>query len=231
MKEIHIKDKLKQIGMPVEDLSLGDFDQIGHYTAYKSRDRNSEQYKKVGCFFRPNYERGLLIYSLIKKNKLKSYLEIGYGRGYSAMCAALAFSELGEGRVVTVDPILNQDEINRVASIFGKSFVDHISFVHATSQDYLPSMEETFDMIYIDGDHTVDAVRNDWEHTKDKYNRFLLFDDYHKKEIQADIECSQVIDEIQDESKELIIMDRRIFQDDRNLNDDQINYGQVLLTK
>lgn len=231
MREIHIKNKLEEIGMPVSSLSLGDFDQIGHHTAYKSRTRGTEQYNNVGCYFRPNYERGLLIYSLIKKNKLKSYLEVGYGRGYSAMCAAFAFSELGEGKVVTVDPILTEEEINRVGSIFGKQFIDYISFVHARSQDYLPTLEDKFDMVYIDGDHTVDAVRNDWEHTKDKYNKFLLFDDYHKKEIQADIECSQVIDEIEDDSKELIIMDRRIFFDDRGLPDEEINYGQVLLTK
>tara|TARA_R110002074_G_scaffold389627_1_gene573056 strand:+ start:341 stop:1036 length:696 start_codon:yes stop_codon:yes gene_type:complete len=231
MKETHIKEKLKEIGMPVEELSLGDFDVIGHYTAYKTRSPESSQYKTVGCFFRPNYERGLLIYSLIKKYNLKSYLEIGYGRGYSSMCAAKAFMELGEGKVTTVDPILEQDEINRVGSIFGKEMMDHITFIKATSQDYLPKVNETFDMVYIDGDHTIDAVRNDWEHTKDKYNRFLLFDDYHKKEIQADIECSQVIDEIEDESKELIIMDRRIFLDDRRKTDEEINYGQVLLTK
>ena len=74
MKEIHIKNKLKKIGMPVDSLSLGDFDSIGHFTAYKDRAEGSELYKKVGRFFRPNYERGLLIYSLIKKHNLKSYL-------------------------------------------------------------------------------------------------------------------------------------------------------------
>ena len=46
-----------------------------------------------------------------------------------------------------------------------------------------------------------------------------------------DIECSKVIDQIDDESKELIIMDRRIYFDDRRLKNDEIDYGQVLLTK
>ena len=36
---------------------------------------------------------------------------------------------------------------------------------------------------------------------------------------------------VEDDSKELIIMDRRIFFDDRRIEDDDINYGQVLLTK
>ena len=67
MKTIDIREKLKKIGMPVEELTLGDFDQIGEYTAKKNRSPQSELYRTAGCFFRPNYERGLLIYSLIKK--------------------------------------------------------------------------------------------------------------------------------------------------------------------
>ena len=74
-------------------------------------------------------------------------------------------------------------------------------------------------------------MRQDWENTKDKYEKLLLFDDYHKQQTEKSIECSQVIDQIEDESKQLIIMDRRIFHDDRELRDDQIDYGQVLLTK
>ena len=46
-----------------------------------------------------------------------------------------------------------------------------------------------------------------------------------------DIECSKVIDNITNYQKELIIMDRRIFFDDRGYTDDEIDYGQVLLTK
>ena len=88
MKTINIKEKLKDIGMPLESLSLGEFDHIGEHTAKKERSPGSELYNRVGAFFRPNYERGLLIYSLIKKHNIRSFLEIGFGRGYGAMCAA-----------------------------------------------------------------------------------------------------------------------------------------------
>ena len=33
MKTINIKEKLKDIGMPLESLSLGEFDHIGEHTA------------------------------------------------------------------------------------------------------------------------------------------------------------------------------------------------------
>jgi hypothetical protein len=99
------------------------------------------------------------------------------------------------------------------------------------SEDALEKINEKFDMVYIDGDHTYDAVKKDWELTKDKYNKFLLFDDYHmeSKEKSPGVQCATLIDEIEDETKELIIMDRRIFVDDRGYSDDQIDYGQVLL--
>jgi len=49
--------------------------------------------------------------------------------------------------------------------------------------------------------------------------------------VQKDISCANLIDSIEDKSKELIIMDRRIFFDDRRIPDDEIKYGQVLLTR
>ena len=73
MKITHIKDKLNELDFPVENLSLGDFDVIGEFTAKKTRGPESDLYKKVGCFYRPNYERGLLIYSLIRKYKIHKY--------------------------------------------------------------------------------------------------------------------------------------------------------------
>ena len=64
INKIHIREKFKQLGVNIDDLKLGDFDQIGELTAKKRREPGSELYNNVGAFFRPNYERGLLIYTL-----------------------------------------------------------------------------------------------------------------------------------------------------------------------
>jgi len=238
MKRIDIREKLEQIGMPFEKLRLGDFDQIGEYTAKKTRSSDSELYKTVGCFFRPNYERGLLIYSLIKKYNLKSFLEIGFGRGYGTFCAAMALQENGGGKIVTIDPLFGEEStkqhIKRLTNAFPKEwfFSNDIQYIPGFSQSILPSLNEKFDFIYIDGNHTYEATKCDWLNTKGKFNKFLLFDDYHlptKK--QKDIECARVIDEIDDFDKELIIMDRRIFFDDRRIPDKEIDYGQVLIER
>mgnify|MGYP001180394682 CR=1 FL=1 len=230
--KIFIQEKLRQLGVDLSEIYLGHFDQIGEFTAKKSRSPDSELYKTAGAYFRPNYERGILIYSLIKKYKLKSYLEIGFGRGYSCMCAALAMHENGEGTIMTIDPALDPKFLETLSSTLPKEWFEKIQFIKGASQDYLETISDKFDFIYIDGDHRYEAVKRDWELCKDRYEKFLLFDDYHLPDkVQKDIDCSNVIDQIEDDSKELIIMDRRIFFDDRRIPDDEINYGQVLLTR
>ena len=244
MKKIDIREKLEQIGMPAENLILGDFDMIGEYTAKKNRSPQSELFKTVGAFFRPNYERGLLIYSLIKKYNLKSFLEIGFGRGYGTFCAAKALQENGGGKIVSIDPLFNEENakqhIKSLISIFPKEWFssNDVQFKPGFSQNILPSLDEKFDLIYIDGDHTYEGTKSDWLNTKDKFNKFLLFDDYHlptkKQDALAgstDIDCARAINEIDDFEKELIIMDRRIFLDDRRIPDEKIDYGQVLIEK
>mgnify|MGYP001273893414 FL=1 len=235
MKKVLIQEKLKEMGVELEDINLGDFDAIGEYTAKKNRTRNSELYRKVGCFFRPNYERGILLYYLTRKKECESVLEIGFGRGYGAFCIAKAMCDHGiDGKITTVDPNFNEDFLNQLSQVFPKEWFERIEFVQGTSDEYFKNNpEQSYDLIYIDGDHTYQAVKSDWENSKEKYNKLLLFDDYHlpTKKSGPEIQCADLIDTIEDETKELIIMDRRIFLDDRGYSDDQIDYGQVLLTK
>ena len=233
MRKIDIKQKLEEMGVTQDMLVLGDFDVIGKFTAERPRDRSNPLYKSVGAFYRSNYERGILVYHLIAKYNLTSMLEIGFGRGYSTFCAAKAFQDCGvQGKIVTIDPNFDHNFLQSLRSVFPKSWFDCINFMQGTSVEMLPLVKEKFDFVYIDGDHSYDVTKHDWEATKDLYNKFLLFDDYHlPTKNDPGIQCQKLIDEIEDESKELIIMDRRIFFDDRRLPDDEINYGQVLLTK
>lgn len=229
----NIKVKLEELGVNLADINLGDFDAIGEFTAKRTRQPGDRLYGNVGCFYRANYERGILIHYLIKTGNLDSFLEIGFGRGYATMCAAKAFKELGKtGRIVTIDPNLESSTVEQMTKIFPKVWFEGITFVKGMSEIELPKISEKFDLVYVDGDHRYDAVKKDWELVRDKWERHILFDDYHLPTKKEDaIECAKLIDEIDDSTKELIIMDRRIFFDDRRIPDENIDYGQVLLTK
>ena len=233
MRTINIKQKLEEMDVQLDSIVMGDFDYIGEFTAKRDRNPIDPFYKKHGAFYRSNYERGILIYNLIRQNNLTSMLEIGFGRGYATLCAARAFHDSGiVGKIITIDPALDEKILGALQHIFPQEWFKFIQFAKGTSQQFLPQIKESFDLVYIDGDHSYEGTRFDWENTKDKWNRFVLFDDYHlPTKDDPGIQCAQLIDEIDDPSKELIIMDRRMFMDERGFTDEQVNYGQVLLSK
>lgn len=232
MKRVHIKQKLEEIDCPVESLSLGDFDYIGEFTAKKNRGKDSPLFNSAGCFFRPNYERGLLIYSLVKRFEVSSFLEIGFGRGYGSFCAAKAMCDKGiDGKIYSIDPTPDEELVKNLTQVFPQEWFEKLNLFKGVLTDAIPKMGDMkFDMVYIDGDHRYEAVMSDWQNIKDRYNKFVLFDDY-SDEGNQDIEVKRFVDDIMPDlyNPELIIMDRRVFIDDRGLSDDEINYGQVLV--
>jgi len=233
MRTVGIKNKLEEMGVALDSIVMGDFDYIGEYTAKRDRKPGDPNYKKYGSYYRSNYERGILIYYLIRQYNLTSMLEIGFGRGYATFCAARAFHDAGiAGKVVTIEPALDEKFIGALQQVFPQDWFKYVQFARGTSQQVLPQVTDSFDLVYIDGDHSYQGTKFDWDNTKDKWNKFMLFDDYHMPDKgDPGIQCSQLINEIDDPTKELIIMDRRMFFDDRQFTDQQINYGQVLLTK
>lgn len=229
MKKTNIKIKLEELQCPVGSFSLGDFDQIGEFTAKKSRSPNDALYKTAGAFFRPNYERGLLISALIKRFEIKSFLEIGFGRGYASFCAAKTMCDMGlEGSVYSVDPKFDENHLKMLSQTFPREWFGRLNLIKGTINDAILSLPGPVDLVYIDGDHRYEAVKYDWECVKDRYNKFVLFDDYDPRSTSTDMQVKKFIDEL-DVEKELIISDRRIFFDDRRMSDDEIDYGQILV--
>lgn len=119
MQKVHIKQKLVNMNVALDGIIMGDFDYIGEYTAKRSREPNDENYKKHGAFYRSNYERGILIYYLIRQYNLTSFLEVGFGRGYATFCAARAFHDAGvQGKIVTIDPALEENYVKQLQQVF-----------------------------------------------------------------------------------------------------------------
>lgn len=237
MRIININDKLREIGFDPSSIILGHFDYIGEYTAKRQRDISDPNFR-FGAFYRANYERGVLIYHLIRAFDIQTVLEIGHGRGYSTFCAAKAFYDSGiRGTITTVDPTFDENYLNALTKVFPKEWFDMIKFVKGPSRDVVPQLEGNFDFVYIDGDHSYEATKTDWTNCKAKDPKIVLFDDYHlSTKNDPGIQCARAIDEIDwktlgfDEPA-CIRMDRRMFLDDRQFTDEQIDYGQVLMMK
>ena len=155
-----------------------------------------------------NYERGILLYSLIAKYKPKNVLEIGTAEGYSALCMAWAMTDYNiNGRIFTIDPkpfdvpvereitweenpkhktvMLSTKELwNKFAN---KEWIKKIEVLTGFSGEILQKKIKEFpkmDMGFIDGHHTYEAVIHDFyaflQTASENFS--LLFDDYTTNE-------------------------------------------------
>ena len=83
--------------------------------------------------------------------KPKVVLEIGTYLGYSALCFAEGLAD--GGQVITLDV---QEETNRIAKSYvaRTEYSNRIEFVLGHAADIIPTLTETFDLVFIDADKT-----------------------------------------------------------------------------
>lgn len=98
-------------------------------------------------------EEFLKVLSVLIHEKVKTVLEIGTNTGGTAR----AFLELG-CKVVSIDP-----EKHGSVMRLERSFKDRFSFIHGYSWDVIERVRASYDFVYIDGEHTEEACRKDWE--------------------------------------------------------------------
>jgi len=151
----------------------------------------------------PNYERGILLYSLIAKYKPKNVLEIGTAEGYSTLCMAWAMTDYNiNGKIFTIDPkpfdvpvernvtwednpkhdtvMLSRRELwNKFAD---NEWIKKIEVLTGFSGEVLQKNTKLpkMDMGFIDGSHVYEAVVHDFYAFLEvaSENFHLLFDDY-----------------------------------------------------
>ena len=151
-----------------------------------------------------NYERGILLYSLIAKYMPKNVLEIGTGEGYSTLCMAWAMTDYNiNGKIFTIDPkpfdvpveryvtwkdnpkhdtvMLSRKELwNKFAN---KEWIKKIEVLTGFSGEVLQKKTKKLpkmDMGFIDGHHAYESVIYDFYAFLQTASEhfYLLFDDY-----------------------------------------------------
>ena len=129
-----------------------------------------------GCSY--SYQRATLkkqeaLFNVGKRSTL--VLEIGVYLGHSLLILLVSNPNL---RITCID---NDERFApKVVSYLNSVFNNRITFYLGNAIDILPTLTESFDTIHIDADHTIDAVRSQFQlsipHATP--NAFIVFDDY-----------------------------------------------------
>ena len=197
MRTISLQQKVleSEPSLPPKEL----FWRIGDLTALRQ--------DSAGRFYRSNYERGLLLYSLVARYRPRTILEFGTGRGYGSICMAWSLVEHGiDGRVYTIDRIASDEkqswwidsgsgpraEMLSLAEVwpshFDRPWLDRITCLNGDSTQVMAAWTKKrlprVDLAFIDGGHRYQVVKHDFYSVLSVASpRFqVLFDDYVEKE-------------------------------------------------
>lgn len=93
--------------------------------------------------------QGRVISMLTKMIKPKNILEIGTYTGYSALCFAEGLTE--DGKIITIDINIELEDL--VRSYFDKSeYKNKIEYQLGDAAEIIPTLNEKFDIVFIDAD-------------------------------------------------------------------------------
>jgi caffeoyl-CoA O-methyltransferase len=93
--------------------------------------------------------QGRFLSMISKMIQPKAILEIGTYTGYSALCLAEGLKS--DGKLITIDK--NPELEDFVRNFFDKSpYSEQIDFIIANAMEYIPTMNQSFDLVFIDAD-------------------------------------------------------------------------------
>jgi hypothetical protein len=245
MRRVDVKDKVAELLPHPPDWDR--FLRLGNLTKLRVRPD--------GSFYRANFESGVLLYALVRRFRPRVILDIGTGRGFSALSTAMALCDGGiDGRVVTVD-VRGYDEEQewpidlghgpRVARLSLRevweghvepSLIERVERRQGSSEAVLGALiaggHLRAGLVYIDADHSWRGVRHDYLASLmlvDVPFRMLL-DDYHPGSDLYGVRRLVDGEIARDFEPEAIFTDRRWCGEERaGIPLQQADYAQVLV--
>ena len=112
----------------------------------------------------------------IKKENIKNVLEIGFNSGFSSLLMLFSNKNI---KITCVD-IVNHSYTIPCYKQIKKTFGNRINLIVGDSTLTLKEIKDSYDLIHIDGGHTVKVATNDINESLrlSKNNTILIFDDY-----------------------------------------------------
>ena len=113
-----------------------------------------------------------LLYGLVRSMKPEVCVEIGSARGKSACFIGLALRRNGRGKLYAIDPHSptnwNDSESTDTFAIINKNLrkagvADYVEIVRKPSNDKNAHNGQPIDLLFIDGDHSYEGVKADWD--------------------------------------------------------------------
>ena len=139
-------------------------------------------------------------------------LEIGTYTGYSALCLAEGLSE--KGKIITID--INEELENFTRSFFDESpYSDKIDYRIGDAAEIIPTLPETFDIVFIDADKMNYQKYYDLVFDKVKIGGYIISDNVLWSGKVADIEDGKKIDK---DTQNLMNFNKMCHEDPRTEN-------------
>jgi predicted O-methyltransferase YrrM len=116
------------------------------------------------------------IKSICEKTQPKTILELGFNRGASA----IMWLENSKATLHSID-IRSQQEVKLSLNYIQTAYPDRFTYTcmdHSLLSDMVKEFKGKYDLIFIDGDHSYEAIYRDTKNTIQFNPTFIVFDDY-----------------------------------------------------